>query len=152
MDIFFDTPVLIAAFVDSHPQHAAARAAVRKVVTCKARGYLSTHSIAELYAALTSVPVQPPIHPMQADKIIRENVLPHFTVLTIGRSEYLDVLERAAANGWRGTQFYDALLLRCANECHVDQIYTFHVNEFRELADESFQTRIMSPGLAADAA
>lgn len=149
MDIFFDTPVLVAAFINSHPHHTQAQAALRRVVSGRARGYMATQSIAEVYAALTHLPLQPPIDGQEAERIINENILPHFTVMSVGRGESLEVLSRAAHNGWRGTQIYDALLLHCAEHCRVDRIYSFNVTELRQLAPAELQAKIVAPGAAA---
>ena len=149
MDIFFDTPVLVAAFIVSHPQHAQANAALRRVAGGKARGYMSTHSIAEVYAALTQAPLQPPLDSTEACRIIKENILPHFTVMSVGRGEYLDVLTQVAQAGSRGAQIFDALLLQCADQCNVDRVYTFNAAELRELAPESLKSKITAPGIGS---
>jgi hypothetical protein len=49
-EIFFDTSVLVAASERSHPHHAQAWPALRRVAN---QGFMSVHSIAETYAALT---------------------------------------------------------------------------------------------------
>ena len=46
---------------------------------------MSAHSIAEVYAALTRLPVQPRIHPVEAVRIITDNILPHFEAVTVGK-------------------------------------------------------------------
>lgn len=53
MQVFFDTTVLVAASEQSHPHHAQALPALRRVVAGHDGGFVSAHSIAETYAALT---------------------------------------------------------------------------------------------------
>jgi predicted nucleic acid-binding protein len=56
--VFFDTSVLVAASEESHPHYRRAWPALRRVAGGKDLGFMSIHSIAELYAALTRLPVQ----------------------------------------------------------------------------------------------
>ena len=74
MDIFFDTTVLVAASSRSHPHHAQAFPAVRRVAAGRDRGFISAHSIAEVYASLTRLPVRPRIHPVEAARIVTDNL------------------------------------------------------------------------------
>lgn len=78
MKVFFDTSVLVGASENSHPHYVRAWPALRRVATGKDRGFMSVHSIAEVYAALTRLPVQPRIHPAEAERIVADNILPHF--------------------------------------------------------------------------
>ncbi len=145
MHIFFDTTVLVAASEQSHPHHAQARPALLNVVSGRDKGFISAHSIAEVYAALTRLPVQPRIHPMEATRIIAENILPHFEVVPIAKEDYLEALNITATGGWIGAKIYDALLLRCAGRCAAELIYTFNLADFRQFAPEGLQRKICSP-------
>jgi predicted nucleic acid-binding protein len=51
--MFFEATVLVAASEQSHPHHVQAWPAVRRVAAGKDKGFMSMHSIAEVYAALT---------------------------------------------------------------------------------------------------
>src|SRR5208282_581917 len=88
MDVFFDTTVLVAASEQSHPHYAQARPALLRVAAGQDRGFMSAHSIAEVYAALTRLPVQPRINPIEAARIVAENILPHFEVITLSKDDY----------------------------------------------------------------
>jgi predicted nucleic acid-binding protein len=59
VDIFFDRIVLVAASERSHPHYAQARPALLRVAAGQDKGFLGQHSIAEVFAALTRLPVQP---------------------------------------------------------------------------------------------
>ena len=145
MRVFFDTSVLVAASASSHPHHAQALPALRRVAKGEDQGFIGVHSIAETYAALTRLPVQPRIHPSEAGRIIRENILKHFTLVPAGEAEYLQALTAVQDSGWVGAKIYDALLLACAARSGAERIYTFNLGDFRGLASAELQARICSP-------
>jgi predicted nucleic acid-binding protein len=70
--VFFDTSVLVAACVQGHPHFPQARPALLRVTTRKDQGFMSVHSIAKMYAALTRLPLQPRIHPAEAVQIVMD--------------------------------------------------------------------------------
>ncbi|MBI1791409.1 MAG: PIN domain-containing protein [Acidobacteria bacterium] len=145
MEIFFDTTVLVAASEQSHPHFAQARPAMLRVAAGQDKGFMGQHSIAEVYAALTRLPVQPRIHPVEAARIVTGNILPHFEVVSLGKEDYLEALNTTAGGGWSGAKIYDALLLRCAARCAVERIYTFNLGDFRQLAPAGLQEKICTP-------
>lgn len=107
-------------------------------------GFVAAHSLAETYAVLTRLPVQPPIHPTEAYRIIQENVLAHFTPLGLQPNDYRQVLGEITEAGLRGGLVYDALLLQCARKKNCDRIYTFDVGHFRRLAPD-MEEKICAP-------
>jgi predicted nucleic acid-binding protein len=145
VDLFFDTTVLVAASEQSHPQYTQARSALLRVTRRQDRGFMSLHSIAEVFAALTRLPVQPRIHPVEAGRIVTENILSHFEVVCVGKEDYLEALETMTSGGWIGAKIYDALLLRCAARCAAERIYTLNLRDFRQLAPASLQEKICAP-------
>ncbi|MGH9446846.1 MAG: type II toxin-antitoxin system VapC family toxin [Terriglobia bacterium] len=145
MNIFFDTSVLVAASSRSHPHHVQAFPVLRRVAAGKDRGFISTHSIAEVYASLTRLPVEPLIHPMEAARIVTDNLLPHFEVVPLGKEDYLEALNSVKNGGWSGAKIYDMLLLRCAAKRRVDRIYTFNLRDFKLLAPERLLAKICAP-------
>jgi predicted nucleic acid-binding protein len=145
VDIFFDTTVLVAASERSHPHYAQSRTALLRVAAGQDKGFMGQHSIAEVFAALTRLPVHPRIHPVEAARIVSENILPHFEVVSIGKRDYIEALNTMASGGWTGAKVYDALLLGCAARCAVDRIYTFNLGDFRQLAPASLQEKICAP-------
>ncbi len=106
---------------------------------------MSAHPIAEVYAALTRLPVQPRIHPAEAARIVTENIPPHFEIVPIMKEDYLEVLNTVGSAGWVGARIYDALLLRCAVKCAADRIYTFNLTDFWQLAPATLQKKISAP-------
>jgi predicted nucleic acid-binding protein len=145
MKIFFDSTVLVAASARDHPHYPQAFPALRRVAAGRDRGFMSAHSIAEVYAALTRLPVQPRVHPAEAARIITENLLPHFKVVLLDPTDYLEAMNAMSDGGWSGAKIYDALLLRCAARCHADRIYTFNLADFRLLAPSKLQGKVCAP-------
>ncbi len=145
MRIFFDTTVLVAASERSHPHHVQAWLALLRVAGTRDKGFISAHSIAELYAALTRLPVQPRIHPVEAARIVSENILPHFEVVPVSLDDYLEAVKSVANGGSIGPKIYDVLMLRCADQCGAERIYTFNLGDFRQLAPEALQKKICAP-------
>lgn len=70
---------------------------LRRVVKGEDRGFIGVRSIAETYAALTWLLVQPRTHPNEAGRIIRENIVRHSTIVPAGEAEYLQALAELQA-------------------------------------------------------
>jgi predicted nucleic acid-binding protein len=145
VDIFFDTTVFVAASEQSHPHYAQARPALLRVAAGQDKGFMGLHSIAEVFAALTRLPVQPRIHPVEAARIVTDNILPHFEAVSLVKRDYLEALNTMASGGWVGAKIYDVLLLRCAARCEVVRIYTFNIADFKQLAPAALQEKICAP-------
>ena len=134
MRSYFDTSVLVAAALENHPHHAPAAAILAKVRNGEMAGWVSAHGLAELYAVLTRFPLHPPVYPSEAWRIIEHDVHPYFEVASLSGTEYLKIIENCAATGWIGGRVYDALHVAAARKAECDQIYTFNLRHFRELA------------------
>ena len=145
MVVFCDTSVLVASASDAHPHFAPASAAVARVAMGKDKGFISQHSIAEVYDALTRMPVVPRIHPLEAARIIRENFLESFDVVALDQEDYLAAVETVSQTGWMGAKVYDALLLRSAEKCRAQRIYTSNIKDFAQMAPSQLQHKICAP-------
>ena len=141
MKQFFDTTVLIAAFWRGHPDHDVSlklvSAAERRKSAC------ALHTLAEVYATMTALPVKDIIPPDQAVLFVQE-VRDRFTVITLDKSEYYNTIERAAENGFTSGRIYDALLLCCAAKAKAGVIYTWNLKHFRTI-DPKLADRIRTP-------
>jgi predicted nucleic acid-binding protein len=145
MVVFFDTTVLVASASDAHQHFVQASAAVARVAAGKDKGFISQHSIAEVYAALTRMPVVPRIHPLEAARLIRENILENFQTIPVTKEDYLEALAMVSNSGWPGAKIHDALLLRCAQKCPAQRIYTFNLKDFKQMAPSRLQHKICAP-------
>jgi predicted nucleic acid-binding protein len=142
--VFFDTNVLVAASEQTHPHHGPAFQAMSRVAAKRDLGYMSVHSIAETYAALTRLPVLPRIHPAEAARMIADNIVPHFQMVPIAKKDYLEAMKAVVDGGWSGAKIYDALILRCAAHSGAERIYTFNLADFQQLAP-NLRNRICAP-------
>lgn len=127
----FDTSVLVAGLVSQHPRHGRAFPWLKRVAAGEVAGLVATHSLAELYAVLTSLPVRPRISPGAARRLIRETVESSFQVVQLTARDYRDVLDSVAELGLAGGVVYDALAARIAEKAGVDQLLTFNPSDFR---------------------
>lgn len=94
---------------------------------------------------LRALPVRPRIQPLEATRIITDGILPHFEALPIGTEDYVAALNLVGNGGWSGAKIYDALLLQCAARCTVDRIYSFNVDDFRQLAAPELREKTSTP-------
>lgn len=145
MLVFFDTSVLVASSTSVHNHFVQASAAMARVASGKDKGFISQHSIAEVYSALTRMPVVPRIHPLEAARIIRDNILTNFETIAIEQEDYLEALRIVSESGWPGAKIYDALLLCCASKSPAQRIYTFNLKDFKQLATGRAQHMICAP-------
>jgi len=60
MKVLLDTSVLVAAMVESHPAHERSLSWLQRIKKGSDTGLVSAHTIAELYAILTTLPMKPP--------------------------------------------------------------------------------------------
>ena len=136
MKEFFDTSVLVAAFWGGHRDHAASvkllGAANKKQSAC------AMHTLAEVYAAMTALPIRPILPPEQVMLFVQE-VRDRLTLVPLDESEYIETIQQAASAGFTSGRVYDALLVRCAVKVKAQTIYTWNLKHFQAIA----------PGLAA---
>lgn len=133
MRAFFDTSVLVASFWGDHVHHEASlkvfAPAAPKDAAC------SMHTLAEVFAVLSTLPVKPPIAPEQAALFIDE-VLARLTTVSLSADEYHETIRAASERGVVGGRIYDALLLQCARKCDAKIIYTWNMKHFQTLAPD----------------
>jgi predicted nucleic acid-binding protein len=134
MKVFVDTSILVAAVLDQHDSYARAFAVLDRVQNGKDEGFISAHSLAEMYAILTKLP--PPFRhsPEQALLSIEENVVQYFKISSLSGSDYTVLIREAALAGIQGGTVYDALSLKSAGKTDVDRIYTLNLAHFQAVA------------------
>lgn len=133
MKTFFDTSVLIAAFLGDHPHHGPSLKAFSSM--SKKQAACAAHSLAEVYAVMTRLPVKPLIPPEQA-MLFLQDIRDRLTIISLNEADYDVTLKQAAARGITGGQIYDALLLRCAINVKAEVIYTWNLDHFQHISPE----------------
>jgi len=128
-----DTSVLVAALVGDLPEHDAAAAVLRATLDGARTLNVSAHTLAELYAVLTTLPVTPRISPGQAAELIRRNVLARARVVALSAEDYEAVIDRMTRLGLSGGAVYDGLHVRAAEQARVDRLFTFNGRDFRRM-------------------
>jgi len=141
MKEFFDTSVLIGAFWRGHPHHQASLKLLS--VANKRKAACAMHTLAEVYATMTALPVKDLIPPDQALLFVQE-VRDRLTVVTLTEEEYYTTIEQAAALHFTSGRIYDALLLRCAAKVKAETIYTWNLKHFRAI-NPALAGRIQTP-------
>jgi len=139
--IFLDTSVLIATAQVSHERHTPSSELWNQ---CTAQlAAVSTHTLAEVYNTLTSMPPVMRLAPRDAVTVL-EVFLKRLTPVTLTADEYMQTLAKTASLGHSGGMIYDALHLACARKIRAEQIYTWDVRHFRLLAPD-LANRIITP-------
>ena len=138
---FFDTSVLVAAFWGAHVHH---DASIELLAWAdKKHSACGIHSLAEVYASMSVLPVKPMI-PTEQVLLFVEEIKARLTLVSLEDSEYSETIRTAAASGLTGGKIYDALLLQCAAKCQAETIYTWNLKHFREIA-AGLADRIRTP-------
>jgi predicted nucleic acid-binding protein len=130
--------------VEVHPAHAMALPWLQRVRSETDTGLVAAHSLAELYAILTTLPVQPRIPPTAAQHLIKRNVLDVCEVVFLSDKDYVAVIARLSDLGIVGGATYDALILQAAVKANVDQVVTLNEKDFRRVYPD-LADKIVSP-------
>lgn len=97
-----DTSALVAALLSWHPEHEAARAAVRDSVTT-----IPGHVLLEVYSVLTRLPAPHRLAPDAAARAVDALAL---DVVTLPPEQHTALIRSLARAGVRGGAIYDALI------------------------------------------
>jgi len=129
--VLADTSVLVAAMVESHPAHDRAFPWLLRAKQGKLDLLVATHTLAETYAVLSTLPVQPRISPDTARRLIRDDIESVGTIVELRRGDYRRVLDNMSALGLSGGVVYDALAAFAAEKSKVDKLLTLNARDFR---------------------
>jgi len=139
--IFLDTSILIAIAQVSHERHAPSAELWNRCTAQSAA--ISTHTLAEVYNTLSSMPPALRLSPRDTVVVV-ETLLKRLTPVTLSADEYMETLAKTANLGHSGGMIYDALHLACARKIDAQQIYTLNARHFRMVAPD-LADRIITP-------
>lgn len=136
MTILFDTSVLIAALVKVHPVHERAVSWLKRAKTGEVTMVISSHTLAELYAVLTTMPVSPRISPDMAWQLIHGNIENTARVVPLDTKDYFNTIRQLKVGGFSGGIVYDALIFFAAVKSKADILLTLNASDFVRLKRE----------------
>jgi predicted nucleic acid-binding protein len=144
MKLLFDTSVLVAAIIKTHPKHKVALPWLQRIKEKTDTGLVAAHSVAELYAILTTLPIHPRIAPMLAQQLIQQNVLNLCEIVSLSDTDYTAIVKHLAEKELPGGIIYDALIVYAGLKAEVDRLVTLNPKDFRRIYPE-YADKIVSP-------
>ncbi len=135
MKVVFDTSVLVAALIVDHPKYSESLPWLLRLKVEEIQGFISTHTLAELYAVLTRLPLPQMIAPALAQHLIEEN-LDKFQKVVLSAGDYQTTLVRLVRLNIVGGSIYDGLIAQAALKAKVDILLTLNPKHFTRLGDD----------------
>jgi predicted nucleic acid-binding protein len=133
MRTLFDTSVMVAALVEQHPKHERVLPWLSKAKARKFEFVIASHSLAELYAVLTTLPLKPRISTGIAWRLISENITSAAKIVSLSPTEYSSIINKVSDIGLSGGIVYDALIVGVAQKSKVERILTLNRKHFKKL-------------------
>ena len=130
MKILFDTSLIIAGLVESHPMHKRAFPWLKRAKANEFELIVASHTLAELYAVLSALPIKPRITPLIVRKLIIENIEPNSKFISLTPGEYKSVIKQISELGLAGGIIYDALIAKVAQKSRVERLLTLNIDDF----------------------
>jgi len=144
MKTLFDTSALVAAIVEPHPMHTRALPWLQRAKAGNIDFFVASHTLAELYAVLTTLPLKPRISPLTAWRLVHDNVETSAKIISLSPSDYKDTIKYVSELGLSGGIIYDALIVKAAQKSGVERLLTFNVDDFIRLWPEG-ESSIYAP-------
>jgi len=94
---------------------------------------ISSHTLAELYAVLTTMSVSPRITPDIAWRLVREDILNIAEISALSAADYKSIIRKLKDHGFSGGIVYDALICQAAVKAGVEMLLTLNSGDFRRL-------------------
>jgi len=131
--VLFDTSVLVAAIVEAHPRHAGAATWLKRAKSGEFEFLTASHSLAELYSVLSTLPSKPRISPADAWRLVQENVVASAHLIALAPADYATTLQRVSQLGLSGGVIYDALIACAAEKAGAERLLTLNAADFRRV-------------------
>ncbi len=139
MKTLFDTSVIISGMIESHPMHARCLPWLQRAKAGEIEGIVVSHTLAETYAVLTTLPVKPRISPLLAQRLIDNNLQAVASIVPLTIADYRNTIRRMAEMGLSGGTVYDALIATVGRRLSVDKLLTLNADDFRRVWPEGKQ-------------
>ena len=144
MKTLFDTSIIVAALVEAHPIHQRAFPWLKQAKANDFELIVAGHTLAELYAVLSTLPTKPRISPAMAWRLIHENIEAVGKIVSLSATEYSSVIKKISEMGLTGGITYDALIAKVAEKSKVEQLLTLNSDHFKRVWPEG-EKIIISP-------
>jgi predicted nucleic acid-binding protein len=132
--IAFDTSVLVAAAVASHPRHQDAALLLQFARNHEHDGFLGTHALAELYSVLTKLPLEQRVTPAEALALIQA-LRDFLAAIPCDEAAYETAIRRCAERNLASGVVFDALHLVATETIGADALLTFNAADFERLQE-----------------
>ena len=139
MKTVFDTSVIVSGIVESHPMHTKCLPWLQRARAGDFECVVLSHTLAETYAVLTTLPVKPRISPLVAQRLIDTNLEAMARIVPLTIADYKTTIERMAEMGLSGGTVYDALVAAVARRLSVDKLLTLNAGDFHRVWPEGKQ-------------
>lgn len=142
MRVAFDSSVLVAALVEKHPHHERSIVWLEGAAKGRLEGIASWHAVAETYAVLTRLPIQPRPSTAQVEQVVLR-IKGILSLRELTPAVYRAAIKRSADAGIRSGGIFDAIHLVTAERAEAELFLTFNLDDFLRLR------RPESPRIAA---
>lgn len=141
MKVAFDTSVIVAALLESHPNFATASPWIGALDAGDIEGVWTTHAYAETWAVLTRLPIAERVTGQDASRALDSlAAVQQPTALDFGT--YQQAAQRASEAGGRSGIIFDAVHLVAAEVAGSEVFLTYNVADFERLHP---QLRVEAP-------
>lgn len=125
--VLLDTDTIVSALVEGHPAHDPAFAWLERAKNKEVTGYMSAHSLAEVYAVLTKA-----YHVSPADvlRMIETSLIANLEVVALTEAEYQTLLKHLTSLNIIGGNVYDGIHAFAAWKVDVDYVVTGNKSHF----------------------
>ena len=134
MKVLFDTSVIVAALIKSHPKHEECISWLQRAKTKKIELDVAAHTIAETYAVLTRLPLSPRLLPKDAQFLIKENIEKSAKIISLSASDYTHIVDTCAELQLSGGVIYDAIIFYASLKAKASKVVTLNQNDFKRVA------------------
>lgn len=94
---------------------------------------MASHTLAKLYAVLSTLPLKPRISPSVAWRPINENIALNNKVISLKTNDYCKAIMSMSEIGLIEGTIYDALIAKVAQKANVERILTLKINHFQKV-------------------
>lgn len=132
MKRFFDSSILVAAFVSDEVHHSDCLNLISEPVDA----LVYSHGLTECFSILTGSRLGGRVSADQAAALLKRNIAEKMEIVSLTVEEKLDAFAKSQDAGIRGGAIYDFLHLAAARKANADEIYTLNVRHFSAFAPD----------------